>query len=125
LAKSVVTMRAMMVGPFMKREKSRPRIREGGGRFDPCRTPPPPTSRSLPDPNRLKRSVHLVLRDLLPTLHPLHELIDLVALSRKGGVVLVVSFARTGVDIVNAIVPAARIVESFFIVLNLLFNNST
>jgi hypothetical protein len=46
-------------------------------------------SRSLPDRNRLKRSIHLVLRELLSTLHAFHELIDLVALSSKGVVVLV------------------------------------
>jgi hypothetical protein len=37
-------------------------------------------SRSLSDPNRLKRFVYPVLGDLHPTLHVLHELIDVVAL---------------------------------------------
>jgi hypothetical protein len=52
-------------------------------------------SRWSPDHNRLKRFVHLVLRDLLSALHALHQLmIDRVALSRKVGVVLV-SFASS------------------------------
>jgi hypothetical protein len=39
-------------------------------------------------PHETLLAVPRVLRDLLPTLHALHELIDLVALSRKGGLFL-------------------------------------
>ena len=55
--------------------------------------------RWLPNPNRLKRFVNLVLGHLLPALHALHEGIDFEALLRKGGVVLVsfASFALRGV----------------------------
>jgi len=49
-------------------------------------------SRSLPNPNRLKRLVNLLLRDLLTALHAQHELIDFVALLPEGRVVLI-SFA--------------------------------